>query len=74
MIPIMKKVAAILFDALYERSVVRDNRLRSTCDRQYVIEQGVPTICHDLLIYHCRSMGEVLNRWIAGVRKTADSQ
>lgn len=68
----MRRRATVLFDVLYERSVVRDNWLLLTCDRSYVIEQGVPAVYYDLLVYNCWSMSEAVNRWIAEGRMTAE--
>lgn len=64
--------AKVLFDVLYERSIVRDNWLLLTCDRQYVIEQEVPAVYYDLLVYNCWSMSECVNRWIAEGRMVAE--
>lgn len=72
MTPEMRRRAEVLFDVLYERSIVRDNWLLLTCDRQYVIEQEVPAIYYDLLVYNCWSMSESLNRWIAEGRMTVE--
>ena len=70
--PEMRRRTTVLFDVLYERSIVRDNWLLLACDRQYVIEQGVPAVYYDLLVYNCWSMSEALNRWIAEGRMTAE--
>lgn len=69
--PEMRRRAKVLFDVLYERSIVCDNWLLLTCNRQYVIEQEVPAVYYDLLVYNCWSMSESLNRWIAEGRMTA---
>lgn len=70
--PEMRRRAAVLFDVLYEHAVVCDNWLLLTCDRQYVVEQMVPAVYYDLLVYNCWSMSESLNRWIAEGRMTAE--
>ncbi len=70
--PEMQRRAAVLYDVLFNSVVVRDNCWWLTCNRQTLVERGMPAVYYDLLVYNCWSMSESVNRWIAEGRMTPE--
>lgn len=70
--PEMQRRMEVLFDVLFHSVVVRDNCWWLTCNRQTLVERGVPAVYYDLLVYNCWSMSEAVNRFIAEGRITPE--
>lgn len=70
--PEMRRRAAVLYDVLFSSVVVRDNCWWLTCNRQTLVDRGVPAVYYDLLVYNCWSMSEAVNRFIAEGRITPE--
>ncbi len=70
--PEMQRRMEVLFDVLFHSVVVRDNCWWLTCNRQTLVDRGVPAVYYDLLVYNCWSMSESVNRWIAEGRMTPE--
>lgn len=68
----VRRRAAVLYDVLLHSVVVRENCWWLTCNRQTLVDRGVPAVYYDLLVYNCWSMSEAANRWIAEGRITPE--
>ncbi len=59
--PEIRRRAAVLYDVLFHSVVVRENCWWLTCNRQTLVERGVPAVYYDLLVYNCWSRSEADN-------------